>query len=160
MWNSLEIAKLAIAAATPVFVAIVGFWLNRRLKSLEQAQWSQQKVIERRIKAYDELAKPLNQVFCFYCYVGTWKELEPPGVVEIKRQLDQTAHISAPLFDAEFLRRYNRLMDICFSTFGRWGSDATLRTLPDRREEAAGSDWDPGWAGCFSPVRRRPSPRR
>lgn len=59
-WNSLEIAKLVVAGLTPLFVATIGFWLNRRLKSLEQAQWSQQKVIERRIKAYDELAQPLN----------------------------------------------------------------------------------------------------
>jgi hypothetical protein len=152
-WNSLEIAKLSIAALTPVFVAIVGFWLNRRLKSLEQAQWSQQKVIERRIKAYDDLATPLNQLFCFYCYVGTWKELSPPEVVQMKRKLDQTAYTSAPLFDDQFLPRYNALMDACFTILGEWGTDAKLRTLPDRREEAAhmaGKPWRPTWESCFA----------
>jgi hypothetical protein len=63
-WNSLEVAKLAVAAATPIAVAVVGFWLNNRLKSVEQAQWSQQKVIERRITAYDDIAIPLNRLFC------------------------------------------------------------------------------------------------
>jgi len=149
-WNSLEVVKLLVAALTPVLVVIVGFGLNRRLRSLEQAQWSQQKVIERRIKAYDELAKPLNQILCFYCYVGSWKDMTPPDVVRMKRDLDQIAHISAPLFDAEFLQRYNHLMDVCFSTFGRWGDDAKLKTLPDRREDAATGSWDPEWAHCFS----------
>lgn len=151
MWNSLEIAKLVVAASTPVFVAIVGFWLNRRLKSLEQAQWSQQKVVERRIEAYDEMAKPLNQLFCFFCYVGTWKELNPPDVVRMKRSLDETAHISAPLFDNQFLPHYNALMDTCFETFGSWGDDAKLRTLPDRRKEAAGEEWEAPWDRCFAP---------
>lgn len=158
MWNSLEIAKLAVAALTPVFVATVGFWLNRRLKSLEQAQWSQQKVVERRIKAYDELAKPLNQLFCFYCYVGLWKELTPPDLVQLKRRLDEMAHISAPLFDNYFLEHYAALMDACFETFGQWGDDAKLRTLPDRREEAAGDAWDPEWSACFVPRDEAPEP--
>lgn len=149
-WNSLEIAKLAVAGLTPLFVAIIGFWLNRRLKSLEQAQWSRQKVIERRIKAYDELVRPLNQLFCFFCYVGSWKEQDPPDVVKLKRQLDQTAHISAPLFDGYFLQRYNALIDRCFATFGGWGDDARLRTLSDRRRKVAGEDWPVEWAGCFA----------
>jgi hypothetical protein len=149
-WNSLEIAKLLVAGLTPVLVATIGFWLNRRLRSLEQAQWSRQKVIERRIKAFDELAKPLNQLYCFFCYIGSWKELTPPELVQMKRELDQTAHISAPLFDPEFLQRYNRLMEACFATFGGWGEDAKLRTLPDRREQAVGGSWDTSWKTCFA----------
>jgi hypothetical protein len=149
MWNSLEVVKLVVSAATPIFVVIVGFWLNARLKSLEQAQWSQQKIIERRIAAYDEMATGLNQILCYFCYVGSWKEMTPPDVVKIKRMLDQAAHISAPLFDKNFLGYYNRLMDICFSTFSGWGDDARLKTLTDRREQISGSDWDRNWAGCF-----------
>jgi hypothetical protein len=148
-WNSLEVAKLVVGALTPVFVAAVGFWLNRRLKALEQAQWAHQKVVERRIHAYDQLAKPLNDLFCFFCYVGSWKEMNPPDVVKLKRQLDQTAHISAPLFDEEFLERYNALIDKCFDVFRGWGDDAQLRTLTYRRVEAAGEDWQADWNACF-----------
>jgi hypothetical protein len=149
-WTSLEIAKLAVAALTPLLVVAAGFWLNGRLKSLEQAQWSRQKVIERRITAYDELARPLNDLFCFFCYVGSWKELQPSNVVALKRKLDQTAHISAPLFDKDFLNQYNALLDQCFATFGRWGDDAKLRTLPDRRRQAAETSWQEDWDECFA----------
>lgn len=148
-WSSLEIAKLLVALLTPLLLAVLGFWLNRRLKSLEQAQWSRQKVIERRIKAYDDLAIPLNQIYCFFCYVGLWKDLHPPKLVEIKRELDQTAHVAAPLFDSQFLNRYNALMEMCFATFGNWGDDAKLRTLPDRRKQALGRLWDSQWDDCF-----------
>lgn len=157
-WNSLEAVKLAVAALTPVLVVIAGFWLNRRLKSLEHAQWARQKVVERRIRAYDELAPQLNKLFCFFCYIGTWKELTPPHVISLKRELDATAHISAPLFDPEFLQRYNKLMEVCFSTFGNWGEDAKLRTLPDRRIQVSADAWDPTWDRCFVAPDEAPEP--
>ena len=66
VWNSLEIAKLAVAVLTPIVVAAGGYWINGRLKSLEAAQWSQQKIVERRIQAYDQLAPFLNKILCFF----------------------------------------------------------------------------------------------
>jgi hypothetical protein len=148
-WNSLEIAKLAVAALTPILVVVAGFWLNRRLKSVEQAQWSHQKVIERRIKAYDEMGGSLNDLLCYFCYVGNWKEWDPPEVIKLKRDLDRTAYTNAPLFDAEFVGRYRAFIDACFKAFGRWGDDAKLRTLIDRRSNHRGPDWNPEWDALF-----------
>lgn len=125
-WSSLEITKVSVSVLTPLAVAGVGYWINRRLKSLESAQWSQQKIIERRIQAYDELAPELNRLFCFFAYVGSWKETTPPEIINLKRTLDRCAHISAPLFDPDFLPIYTGLLDCCFTTFGRWGDDASV----------------------------------
>jgi hypothetical protein len=150
IWSSLEIAKLVVAALTPMVVAAAGYWINRRLKSLEAAQWSQQKIVERRIQAYDELAPSLNRLFCFFAYVGSWKETKPSEVIGLKRSLDERAHISAPLFDADFLRLYNELLDCCFTTFGIWGEDAKLRTLIDRRRQALSNGWERAWDACFA----------
>lgn len=77
------------------------------------------------------------------------KESTPPEIVSLKRTLDERAHISAPLFDADFLGLYNELLDRCFTTFAGWGQDAKLRTLTDRRREAAGQAWEPTWDACF-----------
>lgn len=148
-WTSLEVAKIAVAALTPLAVAGGGYWINRRLKSLEAAQWAQQKIVERRIRAYDELAPALNRLFCFFAYVGSWKEAKPPEIVGLKRSLDEKAHISAPLFDRDFLTLYNALLECCFTTFVGWGQDAKLRTLTDRRKEAAGEAWEPAWDAYF-----------
>jgi hypothetical protein len=150
VWNSLEVVKLLVGALTPILVGMAGFWLNRRLKALEAAQWAQQKIVERRIAAYDELAVPLNQLFCYFAYLGSWKEIMPPEVVAMKRAVDQCAHISAPLFDGKFLAVYNGFIDCCFATFGGWGEDAKLRTLTDRRRQAVGSEWEPSWDECFA----------
>jgi hypothetical protein len=149
-WNSLEIAKLIVAALTPILVAVAGFWINKRLKSVEAAQWTQQKIVERRIAAYDQLAPGLNQLFCYFSYVGPWKTMEPPSVVALKRTLDECAYVNAPLFDPEFLRRYNDMMDGCFMSFVTWGQDAKLRTHYGRRQKAMAKGWDKAWDACFA----------
>ena len=149
-WNSLEIVKLVVAMLTPLLVAVGGYWINRRLKSLDAAQWAQQKVVERRIKAYDDLAPLLNRLFCYFAYVGSWKEITPPDMVQLKRSLDELGHISAPLFDWDFLRLLDQLVDGCFSTMGGWGEDAKLRTLTVRRKQAFGGTWDPAWDKNFA----------
>ena len=71
-------------------------------------------------------------------------------MVALKRILDQTAHVNAPLFDSSFLQLYNVFIDGCFTTFGGWGEDARLRTHVDSRMAAAGARWDPTWAACFA----------
>ena len=43
-WNSLEAAKLIVAATTPLVVVVLGVWFNRRLKQLEARQWVNQEL--------------------------------------------------------------------------------------------------------------------
>jgi hypothetical protein len=47
MWNSLEIAKFIAALATPVVVALIGFWLNAGLKK-QESRFAQEKEERRR----------------------------------------------------------------------------------------------------------------
>jgi hypothetical protein len=148
-WTWLEVAKLAAAAATPIVVVGAGFFLNRRLKGVEQAQWSTQKIIERRIVAYDEIVGPANDLYCYFCYIGSWKELTPPGAVRLKRILDKTVYTNVPLFEAKFKDLYEDLTGDLFATFGSWGADAKLKTLTDRRQQVSGREWDPTWDDCF-----------
>jgi hypothetical protein len=61
-WNSLEITKLVIGALTPIFLLLLGVWVNRIAKRVETAQWANQKLIEKRIAIYDELAPLINTV--------------------------------------------------------------------------------------------------
>jgi hypothetical protein len=77
--------------------------------------------------------------------------MTPPEAVQLKREVDQKVYVTAPLFEKRFLELYNELMDAFFATFGAWGDDARLKTLPDRRLEAWGERWDPAWNKCFGP---------
>jgi hypothetical protein len=154
-WNSLEIVKLVVSVLTPLVVAIAVFWLNIRLKSLEQAQWGRQKVVERRIKAYDDMAPLLNQLFCFFCYIGAWKELSPPKIVKLKRKLDEIAHISAPLLtrnSCHLTTHCGRRVSRPLATRERMRNSALYPTVGERphRQE----DWD----SCFCDPDHVPEP--
>ena len=76
--------------------------------------------------------------------------MSPPDMVSLKRALDERAHISAPLFDRDFLGVYNEFVEDCFKTFNAWGEDPKLRTLTDRRKQALGSVWQAEWDSCFA----------
>jgi hypothetical protein len=150
-WNSLEVTKLVVDILTPLFLLFLGIWVNRIAKRVEAAQWTNQKVIEKRIAIYDELAPFINDLYCFYMCVGNWKELKPTDIVNIKRKLDKRIYIYAPLFSPKFLGDYNEFIGLCFQSFVGYGHDARLRTLikhpvgGDRRESSTEpwrSDWD------------------
>jgi hypothetical protein len=151
LWNSLEVAKLLVSALTPLAVLTFGFWINRRLKRVEHLQWASQKVIEKRLVVFDQVAPLLNDLLCYFTYVGAWKDAVPLEMVKLKRQLDRIIHVNAPLFPPHVLTRYNEFIGSCFSTFTGWGKDAKLRTLNRRRREAAGDAWKPEWEQCFAP---------
>jgi hypothetical protein len=116
-WNSLEVAKLLVSALTPVAVVSLGLWVNRLSRRLEASQWANQAIVEWRMKIYDELASRLNDLLCYFTFVGNWKELTPPEIVNIKRVLDKRVYTVAPLFSDEFRNRYDALINSCFETY-------------------------------------------
>jgi hypothetical protein len=157
-WNSLEVAKLLVSALTPLAVLLFGLWVNRRLKRFEHLQWANQKVIEKRLKIFDELAPLLNDVLCYFIYVGCWKDITPPDALKLKRQMDRIVHVNAPLFPPHFVDRYDTFIQACYATYSGWGQNAKLRTKYFRRREAAGQQWDPQWEACFADTEKVPEP--
>jgi hypothetical protein len=153
-WNWLEIAKLLVSAITPLVVIGIGFWLNRKLKSLEQSQWANQKIIEKRISIYDEMAPKLNDVLVYFCYIGRWRQITPPDMIGLKRELDSKFYISAPLFSARFGEVYNQFIAVCYVTYMGWGHGAQLRINKQFRKvvgELKGSEWNSEWDKYFAP---------
>jgi hypothetical protein len=106
-WNSLEIAKLAVSVLTPLIVLCIGIWVNRLIQRMQSLKWANQKIIEKRIAVYDELVPLLNDIYCYYEFVGNWKELTPIQILELKRKLDKKVYIYAPCFLSN-LRTYTR----------------------------------------------------
>lgn len=150
-WNSLEIVKLIVAALTPIFIIVVGFWLNKRMRRIEQLQWSNQKIIEKRIAFYDKVVPLINDLLCFYTYVGRWKELTPEDIIQIKRELDREFYIYAPLFPAKIFDKYAAMIRLCFKMHSGWGESAKLLSLFDKRKEAFGEKWSLDWDKLFLP---------
>jgi hypothetical protein len=149
IWNSLEIAKIIVSFLTPLLIAILAYWFNQRIKKWDKTQWTNQKIIEKRIYLYDEVVPKINDLFCFYCYIGNWKELTPINIVNLKRELDKKMFIYAPLFAKELLEKYTEFINECFETFTGWGKDASIRSLYQRRKEHC-RNWEDSWNILFS----------
>jgi hypothetical protein len=150
VWNSLEIAKLAAGLLTPTALALFGVYIHRLTKRFEHLQWRSQKLIETRLKIYDELAPQLNDLLCYFTYVGCWKDLNPPEVAALKRTIDKKIFLAAPLFSESFFSACMEFQNLCFETYSGWGRDALLRAQFERRKQARPNDWKAEWNECFS----------
>ncbi|OZB60646.1 MAG: hypothetical protein B7X39_09485 [Lysobacterales bacterium 14-68-21] len=153
-WNTLEIVKLFAGVLTPLSVAALGWFISRRLKRLELVQWSNQKLIEKRLAVYDSVAPLLNKLLCFYTWVGDWKEVSPEDVVKAKRELDKSFNIYRHLFDDEVYEAYQTYIHVLFETFTGAGLDAKIRSNvngPDGdRTSHCTYTWNSAWSGKFS----------
>ena len=152
IWTNLEIVKLLVSALTPLMILFVGVWVARLAERFKAALWVNQKVIEKRIALYDELAPLLNDLFCYYYFVGGWREFTPPQVLEFKRTLDRRMNIYAPLFSPELKQRYDEFIEHCFLTYQQ-GVPAKLRTsLGDNedRKKFLAFKWNDDWDKMFT----------
>jgi len=150
-WSSLEIAKLVLSAATPLLILVLGVWFQRFATRFEQLQWANRKIVEKRLAVYDDVAPMLNDLLCYFSYVGSWKELTPRQLVDSKRLLDRKMHLAAPIFSVQLLSLYNNYIGLCFQTYNEMGADARLRTRPEDRRPYSRQPWDESWDQLFAP---------
>lgn len=146
-WTGLEITTLVIVTLTPIMIAFLAFRFNRIIKRLEK-QWSNQKIIEKRIEIYDRIVPKLNDILCFYCYIGNWKEITPIDIMKLKSELDKDITISAPLFSHDLITKYNDFNTLCFISFTGWEHDAKIKSLYGHRQEH-NIEWNEDWIQYF-----------
>src|SRR5262245_50752516 len=97
-WNSLELSKLVVGALTPALI----FWygqqvISEREKAAEASEKYTQ-VVKKRVELWDKLAGHLNDIYCYFLYVGHWKALAQPDIVSKKRELDKLVYANRPFF--------------------------------------------------------------
>lgn len=148
-WSSLEIAKLAVGVLTPILLFVLAYMVNRAARSVEQAQWTSQKLIERRLDLYEKMAPTLNDLFCFFTLVGHFQEITPPDAISRKRKLDRIFHAHAPLFTPEFRDRYQDFLNVCYVHFVAEAEPARLRASIEAQKRERTS-WKPEWDANFS----------
>ena len=148
-WNWLEVAKLATGVLSPAAIAALGVYIHRVTKRFEHLQWRSQKLVEKRLAIYDDLAPKFNDLLCYFTYVGSWRDKSPLEVVALKREIDRKLYLAAPLYSPGFFQACIELVNLCYQTYTGWGNDAKLRTAFGRRKEAL-AEWDLRWEACFS----------
>lgn len=161
-WTSLETTKVVISVLTPLAVAIIGWQVTRVGKRIEQAQWSARTVVERRLELHKEMAPKLNDLVCFFTWIGNFRATDPPRAIATKRELDGAYFPNEHLFSHEFRAAYLAFTEVCFQHYVGPGQDALLRTWREhlKTERGTGVTWDDEWDRLFSPTPAQPAEQR
>ena len=149
-WNSLEVTNVIISALTPIIGGIIAWKLARIGKDIETRQWTDRKIIEKRLEIYEKLVPSLNDLYCFFLYIGNWKELTPLQIIEAKRVLDKNFHIYSHLFERNILHYYDAFIQNCFQTYTGMGKDAKIRSNWENRVKHT-TNWKKEWNNLFLP---------
>jgi hypothetical protein len=152
-----EEAQLVLSILTPVLVLALGIPIARYMKRLDREAARDERLIERRLKLFDEIGPDLNDLYCLTQFVGRFRSVDPQGALELKRSLDETIHVNRPVFSNEVMLAYNRFMTTVFEMYTGPGQNAKLRI--DRRTLARerGGDWPPEWDDFFVEPDKAPS---
>ncbi len=151
---TLEILKLAAQALTPIVVGFIGWKVSKRLKEMEQAQWGNRKLTEKRIEIYETISPLLNRLYCYFVFVGDWQTHSPKEIIQTKRCLDHEVHVNKFLLEPEVFSAYMSFMDALFDTYTGVGKDARLKTAivsphGDRRSSPS-FEWKDEFRECFN----------
>lgn len=139
--DKIALLNACVAALTPLAVVGVGYWLDRRVKSVEHSLEREHRVTGTRFELYKEIGFQLNDLYAYFNYIGMWKELNPADIVKRKRELDRHVYTYKPLFSASFFEHYLDFTDAAFLTNVGWREDARLRTWSIHRAEDGDSNW-------------------
>lgn len=123
----MEYLELLAKFLTPVVLVFFGFHINKNLANQRSQLALNEKLIEKRIKIYDEISSELNDIFQFMVRVGTWKEMSPKELIDKKRLLDKLVHQNRPYWGIEFIDTYSDFMSECFETNTGTGEDAKIK---------------------------------
>ena len=150
----LDVAKLALGVLTPLSVALLGWFISERLKRIDFTQWSNQKLVEKRLEVYEKVAPHINTLYCFFGWVGNWRDISPPQVVQAKAELDRSINIYRHLFPSEMYEAYRSLLDAMFRPTDSTGEQQKIRSLVhaasrDRRERSS-YKWNESWNSWFA----------
>lgn len=147
-WNSLEVAKADRRPRDADSGRPLGRRRQPRGAPRRGISVANRKLIDRRLELYDKLARPLNDLYCFFHLVGNFRDVAPPAAVARNRQLGKAVNVNEFLMSPEFRQRYDEFMAACFKTYTGPAKDAKLRSSVDTQRTERQS-WDEAWERCF-----------
>lgn len=148
VWNSLRIPITIIAALAPVIIVFLVFRYKKIINGLDKKHQTNPRKVEKRVEIYDRIGPKLNDIYCFYCYNGNWKEISPIDIVRLKKELDKDINVSAPLLSDDISEKYTNFMRLCFVAFSGWEHDEKIKSLYELRQDN-NVDWNDDWIPYF-----------
>jgi hypothetical protein len=134
----LEIAKIAVAAFTPIMTGVLSLLVLRMGTKVDAAKQLHQELIRKRLTLFEDIAPKLNDIFCFFQAIGHWAELTPEEVIKRKRAIDREVAVNRYLFHSDFWDAYRRFEEAHFDMFAAVGQPARLRIDPAHLKERVG----------------------
>jgi len=147
-WENLVIAALILAVLTSIMMIVLAFRFSRIIKGMKKKQRSNQKLVEKRMEVFGMMAPKLNDIYCFFCYIGNWTEMTPPDILRLKRDLDKDMNIYAKLFSDDLNNHYRMFMLLCFVSKSGWEHDEKLKSMYALRQEKC-AGWNEEWKDYF-----------
>lgn len=148
LWTSLKIAVIIVAVLGPVIITFLIIRYKKIIKGLKQEHQTNQGIIEKRIEVYDRMGSKLNDLLCFYCYSGNWKELTPMDILRKKMELDKDINTYSPIFSDELSKKYGAFIQLCFVSFTGWDHKEKIKSLVELRQEH-NEEWNDDWIPMF-----------
>lgn len=148
IWRSIAIVSMIVALLTPIIMVFLAFRFSRMMKRMNKKQWSNQKVVEKRIEVYGKIVPKLNDIFSFFCYIGNWSEITPIEVLRLKKELDKDMNTYASLFSDDLRNKYMAFKQLCFVSMSGWEHDEKIKSLYQLRQEN-NLEWDDDWIQYF-----------
>ena len=127
IWTSLEIAKFAVSLITPFLVGIITLFIARYTAKMEKYKSLNTELVKYRLKIFKEISPLLNDLFCFFTFVGKWKELDINTIIDHKRKCDKLIYINKSLFSDDFFNSYKTFMKNYFKMWNEVGQDAKIK---------------------------------
>lgn|GEM_PF-2426125 len=140
-WTGLFAPLLA-----PLLTGAFGVLATYAAVRFDMRKTANAELTRRRLAIYDEVAPKLNDLLCFFCLIGGWRDIAPTLALQRKRELDRIVHVWGPLFSPQTVRTYQSFIHGCFRTHTGPGRNAELRADISRHRLGWGAEWQPGWA--------------
>lgn len=134
---NIEIAKLVVSILTPISLVIIGYYINKTLAQQSKEWRDNDKLVEKRMEIYSEIANPLNKIYCYVQDVGDYKKLYPEMIINSKRSSDRLFHMFRPIWSRETIDAYKSFSAASFEVFNGSGTDAKIKTVSTEKKAAA-----------------------
>jgi hypothetical protein len=148
--DTLEYAKLGVAALTPIITGLIGFMLVRMGHRIENERRHNLELLRKRLELFEVFAPALNDIYCYYQAVGHWSDLDPEKIIQRKRTVDRALNVNRYLFRPTLWDAYRQFELAHFEMYAGVGLPARLRLDVPHMRTRIGELFKAEWMPCVS----------
>ena len=148
-WNVWDVIQLVVGVLMPLLALGFGYFIHKKLKSIEQQHWQDRTATEWRIRVFDEVSPQLHSVYSYLVRLNHWRDLTPDDVIQAMRGLDRRMASDKALFSQELMVSYKAFMEACFKHFRAPDLQAGIRAEAEAYRRALGKRWERKWDSYF-----------